>query len=266
MGSPVSGCAAGWEGVVLAYVTGSASGACGGGSPGVRTAGTPLAGLRRGDVPLQPGGGGLPSGPGLQDPPPGAGWGWSAREIRERLPRVRGVTLQEEEKQGEFKASFLFDPRAEPALREDPALADAPPRRWSGVWIPSPGRGSWIVLPPGGGEGGRTPVSPGSACPDPGPGDLTRGDSGNDRDALLQGGFGILMANAPGEPGGGGPARRPSPGDRPPESISPGTPSPTVWWRGSVTSGGSGRRRGAPHPDTLEDVPGSSASGGATAG
>lgn len=125
--------------------------------------------------------------------------GWSSREIRERLTGVDGVVLQEAAKQGEFKASFLFDPRVEPALREDPVVTGAGGGSPSTlVWSRDPitGRGLLDVLPPGTGKGhvvqyirGRHTLSLDQVT--------YAGDSGNDRDALLQGGFGILMANAP---------------------------------------------------------------------
>lgn len=126
--------------------------------------------------------------------------GWSAREIRERLTRVDGVVLQEAEKQGEFKASFLFDPRAEPALREDPAVtggAHGTPSTLVWSLDPLTGQGLLDVLPPGAGKAHAVQVLQQRLG-------LTleqvtyAGDSGNDRDALLRGGFGILMANAPG--------------------------------------------------------------------
>lgn len=125
---------------------------------------------------------------------------WNAREIRERLTRVEGVVLQEEAKQGEFKASFLFDPDSEAALREDPALtggAEGVPSTL--VWSRDPvtGAGLLDVLPPGSGKAdalrhlqARLGLTLDQST--------YAGDSGNDRDALLQGGFGILMANAPG--------------------------------------------------------------------
>lgn len=80
------------------------------------------------------------------------------------------------------------------------------------------------------------------------------GDSGNDRDALLQGGFSLLMASAPEslveeilrDARGLGVAHR---------IHLPGDPFADGAVEGCVASGGSGRRRGAPPSDTLEEAP-----------
>jgi HAD superfamily hydrolase (TIGR01484 family) len=186
---------AGWEGVVLAYVTGrhlalAEEGIQGFGLPEPRwlacDVGTSLYSREKG---------GFHPDQDFRTLLLERGGGWSAREIRERLTRVEGVALQEEEKQGEFKASFLFDPRVEAVLREDPALTEAFSTR---VWSLDPitGEGLLDVLPPGAGKADALRYLQDRHG-------LTldqvtyAGDSGNDRDALLLGGFGILMANAP---------------------------------------------------------------------
>ena len=111
-----------------------------------------------GDVPLQPGGGGLPSGPGLQDHSPWSGWGWSAGRSGKAPPRRGGVNAAGGEKQGEYQGqhSILRSPGLSRPLRED--------RRWRtphdvGLEFGSHhrGTGSLDVLSPRGGEGGRTP-------------------------------------------------------------------------------------------------------------
>lgn len=191
---------AGWDGVALAYVTGRHRALA---AEGIRDFALPAPRWLACDVGTSLyhwDAGRLREDPGFRNLLLEQAGDWNAQDIRERLTRVEGVVLQEAEKQGEFKASFLFDPRAEPALRQDPAVTGAGNGPASTlVWSLDPitGRGLLDILPPGAGKANAVQYLQGHHG-------LTldqvtyAGDSGNDRDALLQGGFGILMANAPG--------------------------------------------------------------------
>jgi sucrose-6-phosphatase len=126
---------------------------------------------------------------------------WDADEIRRRLVALPGVELQEAPKQAEFKASFFFEGGEEGALGRHPrveALAGGG-HPSNLIWSEDPvtGRGLLDILPPGTAKGRAVDYLRRSAGL---PLDrvIYAGDSGNDRDALLLGGLGILVANAPG--------------------------------------------------------------------
>lgn len=120
--------------------------------------------------------------------------------IRSLLEDLDGMTLQEEEKQGEFKVSYYVDLPLSPAfLREVKARLSPHIRpRLVHSHDPSTGRGLLDVLPAAVGKrtavrfvADRLGVDDDSV--------IFAGDSGNDRDAILSGTRAIVVGNAPRE-------------------------------------------------------------------
>ena len=127
----------------------------------------------------------------------GALGGLGGSDVRAALASVDGITLQEEEKQGEFKVSYYTRGRHEPFVDPVRAQLDAVGAKVNLVasFDPVSGRGLLDVLPAGvakdyavrylhdhsGVDGGRL---------------VYAGDSGNDRAAMLSGYKVIVVGNA----------------------------------------------------------------------